>query len=80
VFSCILFHGYLKGKRTFRAKKGTPAEGSQCTYNKDGTLDDQSPEMGTYDYGEPLTEEHLDLDVAPHNYNSNYKGGLTTQF
>jgi hypothetical protein len=80
VFSSAQYHGHLKGKRTFRAKKGTPEEGSQCTYNEDGTLDDHSRDMGTYDYGEPATKEHMDLDVTPHNYNPNYEGGLTSQF
>ncbi len=76
------FHGYNKGKRTFRGIE--KFEGSQCTYNPDGTLDDSSSEMGTYDFISPdgfwSMLGHFGLDVLPHLIDGNYTGGLTEQY
>lgn len=53
--------------------------GWQCRY-QNGTLNDTSSAMGTYDYAPAGTANHVSMDVTPHNSNSAYVGGLTQQY
>lgn len=77
------FHG---GKADFRGK-GKYA-GCQAVYNKDGSLDDNTKNMGTFDYAYfycgsvsiMCLSKHNKWDISPHKENGNYESGLTTTF
>ena len=78
--------GYHGGKTEFRGK-GSYA-GCQAVYNKNGSLDDNTKHMGTFDYAYFYCDgvsimcffKHKKWDISPHNENSNYESGLTITF
>lgn len=65
---------------TFRLERGLSDDerGWQCRYYF-GVLDDQSSDMGTYDYADAPSGDHTRLDVDTHLVNPNYAANLTTQ-
>lgn len=76
------------GKLTYRGEGRN--YGCQVTYNENGTMDDNTSCMGTFDYAfyyyqvvsiyGQSQRAHQKWDVEPHNSNSNYASGLTTKF
>ena len=78
----IFYHcGFSGGYRTYRNLQN----GWQCSYLPDGTLDDWTHCMGTYDYVPPssiwdIFIGHREKDVAPHGKDDSYEGGLTQRY
>ncbi|MCL1856922.1 MAG: hypothetical protein FWF84_04685, partial [Kiritimatiellaeota bacterium] len=70
------------GRQCYRGTGGNT--GSQCCYFPDGTLDDRTPMMGTYDFVPPRGLGyigHILVDVFPHfHLGGAYTPGLTEVF
>ena len=60
--SSTCFHG---GNLMFRGVSPSVLN-SQCGYDKQGKLVNNNNTMGTYDYGEPASPEHIIMDVFTH--------------